>query len=112
MNRPTARRSESPTVENPPGILRRTIAYNDQIMLCHFELKKGARIPMHEHAPAQNGYLIRGRMRMLWGDGRELLAEAGTGWCFTANERHGAEALEDSEAIECFAPARPEYEPK
>lgn len=112
MKRPTARKDDTPAAENPPGIFRRTIAYNDQLMLCHFELRKGARIPLHSHVAAQNGYLIRGRMRMLWEDGRELLAEPGTGWCFASNERHGAEVLEDSEAIECFTPARPEYEPK
>ena len=111
MNRPTARLTESPAVENPPGILRRTLAHNDQLMLCHFELRKGARIPLHEHLAVQNGYLIRGRMRMFWEDGRELLAEPGTGWCFASHERHGAEVLEDSEAIECFTPARPEYLP-
>jgi len=111
MNRPTARKDETPAVESPPGILRRTIACNDQLMLCHFELRKGARIPMHAHAAAQNGYLIRGKMRMRGEDGSELLAEPGTGWCYAPNERHGAEVLEDSEAIECFTPARPEYAP-
>lgn len=111
MNRETARRAETAPVENPPGILRTTIAYNDQLMLCHFLLKKGVRIPFHGHAAAQNGYLIRGRLRMLWEDGREFIAEPGSGWCFDPDVRHGAEALEESEAIECFAPARPEYAP-
>ena len=111
MLRETARKDETPAVENPPGIYRRTIAYNDHLMLCHFTLKKGARIPLHEHAAVQNGYLVSGRMRMIREDGREQLADPGSGWCFAAHERHGAEVLEDSEAIECFAPARPEYLP-
>ncbi len=111
MKRETARKDDTAAVENPPGIFRRTIAYNDHVMLCHFVLRKGALIPLHAHAAAQNGYLVSGRMRMIWEDGRDLLAEPGTGWCFMPNERHGAEVLEDSEAIECFAPARPEYLP-
>ena len=41
------------------------------------------------------------------GDG--FIAEAGTGYCFSPDEKHGAEVLEDSEVIECFAPLRPEY---
>jgi quercetin dioxygenase-like cupin family protein len=90
-------------VENPPGILRTTIAYNDKLMLCHFVLKKGARVPFHGHPAAQNGYLVQGKLRMLWEDGREFIAEPGSGWCFDSNE--------DSEAIECFAPSRPEYMP-
>ncbi len=111
MDRPAARRDETRAVEGPPGIFRRTIAYNDHLMLCHFELKKGARVPFHDHPAAQNGYLVSGRMRMLWEDGRQLLAEPGTGWCFLPNERHAAEVLEDSEAVECFTPIRPEYLP-
>ena len=112
MDRPTARRDDTKAVEAPTGIFRRTIAYNDHLMMCHFELKKGARVPFHDHPAAQNGYLISGRMRMIWEDGRALLAEPGTGWCFLPNERHGAEVLEDSEAVECFTPLRPEYLPK
>jgi quercetin dioxygenase-like cupin family protein len=109
MNRDTARMAETPGVESPAGIVRTTLAYNDNLMLCHFTLKKGAKVPLHAHAAAQNGYLIKGRLRMLWGDGRQLDAVPGTGWCFDSHVRHGAEVLEDSEAIECFAPARSDY---
>ena len=47
-------------IENPPGIVRRTLAYNDQAMLCHFELKKGTSIPLHDHPPDAN------RVRRQW----------------------------------------------
>jgi len=109
MIRETARKSESAAIESPTGILRTTLACNEQLMLCHFLLRKGARIPFHGHAAAQNGYLISGKLRMLWESGKELIAEPGSGWCFDPNVRHGAEVLEDSEAIECFSPSRPEY---
>jgi quercetin dioxygenase-like cupin family protein len=112
MIQETARKSESATIENPLGIFRTTIAYNEQIMLCHFLLKKGVRIPFHGHAAAQNGYLISGKLRMLWESGQEFIAVPGSGWCFDSNVRHGAEALEDSEAIECFSPARLDYLPE
>lgn len=111
MNRETARKAETEPVENPAGIFRATIAYNDQLMLCHFLLKKGVRVPVHKHDASQNGYLIRGKLRMIWENKREFIAEPGSGWCFDANVLHGAEAIEESEAIECFAPLRPEYLP-
>ena len=111
QRRSVARFSASETVENPPGILRTPIAFNEQIQLCHFRLMKGVRIPFHSHAAAQNGYLISGRLKMLWETGGELVAEPGSGWCFDPFERHGAEALEESVAVECFAPLRPEYLP-
>ena len=112
MSRVTARRSETKSAENPPGIVRTTIAYNDQMMLCHFTLKKDAQIPLHRHVAVQNGYLIRGKIRMVWESGKEFVAGPGDGWCFESNEGHRAEILEDSEAIECFSPMRPEYEPQ
>jgi quercetin dioxygenase-like cupin family protein len=112
MVRTTARKSETASVEGPPGVVRTTIANNEQLMLCHFFLKKGAEIPFHAHVAVQNGYLIRGKIRMVWETGIEFVAGPGDGWCFASNERHGAEILEDSEAIECFTPSRPEYEVK
>jgi quercetin dioxygenase-like cupin family protein len=112
MPRVTARKSDTEQVESPEGVVRTTIAYNDQMMLCHFTLKQGSQIPLHRHVAVQNGYLVSGRIRMIWETGREFVAGPGDGWCFASNEGHRAEILEDSEAIECFAPSRPEYEPK
>lgn len=99
------------TVENPPGVFRTTLAYNDQVMVCHFRLKEGAIIPLHSHPAAQNGYVIRGRIRFLTEDGG-FLAEEGHGYAFDPHEKHGVEVLCASEVIECFAPKRLEYEPK
>jgi quercetin dioxygenase-like cupin family protein len=111
QSKPLARMSSSVSVEGPKGIFRTTLAYNEQSMLCHFRLGKGARIPLHDHPAAQNGYLLSGRMRFLKEAGEAFVAEPGTGWCFDPGERHGAEVLEDSEAVECFAPMRPDYVP-
>jgi len=112
MERATARKSETQAVERPPGIFRTTLSYNEELMLCHFLLKKGVRVPLHQHEAVQNGYLIRGRLKMLWQSGKQFIAEPGSSWCFASNEIHGAEALEECEAVECFAPLRQDYLPK
>lgn len=101
--------SESTAVENPPGIRRTALAYHKDIMLCHFSMKKGAEIPLHNHGPAQNGYIISGRVLFRKEDGSEFTAEAGTGYVFEPWEKHGAKVLEDSQVIEAFSPMRPEY---
>lgn len=103
------KRDDFNAVENPPGIHRTTLAFNAQTMLCHFEMKKGAAIPLHNHEAVQNGYIIAGRVQFKKKDGDAFVAEAGTGYAFDAWEQHGAVVLEDSEVIECFAPMRPEY---
>ncbi len=104
-----AKRSDSITRENPPGIRRTTLSYNEQTMLCHFLMKKGAKIPLHNHEAVQNGYIVGGRVRFILEDGSDFTAEPGTGYCFDSMQKHGAEVLEDSEVIETFSPMRPEY---
>ena len=51
--RKNCRRQDLHHVENPPGILRTTLAYNAQMMLCHFKMKKGTKIPLHDHEAAR-----------------------------------------------------------
>ncbi len=42
------------------GIARRTLAFNDEAMLCHFNMGKGATIPLHNHRASQVGYVVSG----------------------------------------------------
>ena len=102
-------RKELAFVENPEGIQRTTLAFNKETMLCHFIMKKGAVIPLHNHEAVQNGYVISGQVQFRNSDGDLFLAESGTGYTFDGFEEHGAEVMEDAEVIECFAPMRPEY---
>jgi len=95
--------------ENPPGIVRTTLSYDAQSMLCHFRMRRGARIPLHDHPAAQHGYVVRGRVRFLEKDGPGFVAEAGSSYIFAGGQAHGAEVLEDSEVLELFVPLRPEY---
>ncbi len=101
--------STAAPVEMLPGIIRRTLTYNDTSMLCHITLQQGSIIPLHNHTAVQNGYVIRGSIRFLLKDGDEFTAERGSAYIFASDEFHGAEALEYSELLESFTPAREEY---
>lgn len=101
--------SDAKTVENPPGIFRTTLAYNEQTMVCHFNMKKDARIPLHNHDAVQSGYVISGKVKFFRGKEDSFIAAAQTSYAFGPNEPHGAEVIEDAEVVECFAPMRPEY---
>ena len=103
-------RQELDAVENPKGIFRTTLSYNDQVMICHFTMTKGAEIPLHHHPAAQSGYVISGKVEFRRGEGdKTFLTVPGTGYSFAPDEPHGAHVLEESEVIEVFAPMRPEY---
>jgi quercetin dioxygenase-like cupin family protein len=96
--------------ENPKGVTRRTLAYNDEAMLCHFSLKKGAQIPLHNHRATQIGYVVSGKAMFLT-EKPESEFEAGPGesYVFSSFVKHGTVALEDTEYIEVFVPSRDEY---
>ncbi len=103
--------NEAKPVEAIPGIFRRTLAYNDASMLCHFTLKKGAEIPLHHHVPTQIGYVVSGRARFIGATEADAF-EVGPGdsYLMPSNVPHGAIALEDTVFIEVFCPSRPEYQ--
>ena len=98
-------------IENPPGIIRKTLAYNKDVLLCKFDMKKGAQIPLHSHIHSQIGYVISGKVRFFTEKG-EFTVGPGDSYVFNGNEKHGADILEDSRVIEVFSPRRDEYVPR
>jgi mannose-6-phosphate isomerase-like protein (cupin superfamily) len=101
-------------VEMRPGLVKTNLSYNGELMLCHFTMKKGAKIELHNHAAVQNGYIISGRVKYEIADaGKKVLetgfVDAGSGYVWDSMEYHSFEAVEDAEFIECFGPIRPEY---
>ena len=90
-------------------MFRTTLSFNEQTMSCHITLNQGSVIPLHNHEAVQHGYVLRGKLRFLLSEGKSFVASVGSSYVFDPWEHHGAEALEDSEVIEFFAPMRPEY---
>ncbi len=90
------------------GVFRKTLTYNDNVMLCVFNLKKDAVIPLHDHEAHQIGYVIKGKVKFIT-ETREFIAQEGDSYVFDSYEKHGANLLEDSEIIEVFNPTREDY---
>jgi quercetin dioxygenase-like cupin family protein len=91
-------------------LIRRTLAYNSDLMLCHFTLIPGLKLELHQHVAVQIGYVLKGKVKFIKADGTSFIAVAGTSYVFDANEIHGIdEVYEPTEFIECFTPMRPEY---
>ena len=101
-------------VEVRLGLIKTNLSYNDETMLCHFTMKKGAKIEIHNHLAVQNGYVIKGRLKYQLADKNQKVYEEGEigpggGYVWDSLEYHSTEALEDTEFVEFFAPMRPEY---
>ena len=90
------------------GIYRTTLAYNDQLMLVHFRLEKGAELPKHSHSHVQAGYVISGKLEFCEGDSTYIL-ETGDSYICPANTPHGAKIIEDAIVIDSFVPRREDY---
>jgi len=90
------------------GIFRKTLSYNNDVMLCHFTLEKDAEIPLHDHEAHQIGYVIKGKINFFT-ETREFFAKEGDSYVFDSNEKHGAIIIEQAKVIEVFSPTREEY---
>ncbi|WP_319563163.1 cupin domain-containing protein [Marispirochaeta sp.] len=96
-------------VELRPGIMRKTLVYDADHMLCHFHLDKGAVLELHSHEAAQIGYVVSGRVEFFKEDGSSVIVTDGGAYYFSSWEKHGSKVLEDTDFVEFFSPGRPEY---
>jgi len=88
----------------------KTLCYGRKTLMTEVILERGSTLPVHSHPYEQTGYLAAGRIRLRIG-GEEHEAGPGDSWCIPADVEHGAQALEDSVAVEVFSPVRPDYLP-
>jgi len=93
------------------GIERKTLVYGEKTLMTEFRLRRGAVLPRHSHPHEQTGFLVQGRIRLFIGT-EQYEAQAGDSWCIPGGIEHGADILEDSVAVEVFAPVREEYVPQ
>jgi quercetin dioxygenase-like cupin family protein len=93
-----------------PGVERQTLVHGEKTLMTVFRLRGGAVLPQHSHPHEQTGYLVAGCMRLRIGS-EVFEAQAGDSWCIPADMLHGADALEDSVALEVFSPVRQDYVP-
>ena len=95
-------------IEALEGIFRRTLLYNDSLMLCHFTLEENAEVPIHSHKEHQIGYVIKGKLKFITENG-EFIVKEGDSYVFESNEKHGATILKTAEVIDVFNPCREDY---
>ncbi len=93
-----------------PGIRMKTLCYGTRTLMTEFVLKQGSILPLHSHPHEQTGYLVQGHIRLRIGT-QEHDVTAGDSWCIPGGQEHGAATVEDSIAVEVFAPVREDYLP-
>ena len=90
-----------------PGVTRKVV-HGTQSTFSRWELKAGAKVPLHHHPNEQVSWIVSGRVRVTSGS-RQFVMEAGDIMVFPPNVEHAIEVQEDTVAIDIFAPQRQDW---
>lgn len=88
--------------------LVRRVVHTERLTLARLELKKGAVVPSHAHENEQVCTVESGRLRFIYPEG-EVEVGAGESLEIPSGVPHQVIALEDSSAIDLFAPRREDW---
>jgi quercetin dioxygenase-like cupin family protein len=90
-----------------PLISRRAI-HTERMTVCKIRLKKGAVVPRHSHDNEQISVIESGILKFIFDD-HEHIVHAGDVVPIPPDAPHRVEALEDSIAMDLFAPVREDW---
>jgi quercetin dioxygenase-like cupin family protein len=88
--------------------LARRCIHGDRMTLAMIYLKKGCVVPTHSHDNEQLSTVFTGALKFVIG-GKEIVVGPGETLRIPAFVPHSAEALEDCEEMDAFAPVRQDW---
>lgn len=91
-----------------PGVKRRILTWNDQLMLVEVAFETGAVGSLHRHPHIQASYVAEGAFEVTISGATERLAK-GQSFIVPSNEWHGVVALEPAVLIDSFTPMRADF---
>jgi len=97
--------------EAEPGLARRVLAHNANLMLVEHRMATGWAGARHSHPHDQMVYVIFGRLRFCC-DEETFEARTGDSFVVRGGIEHQAWALETSIVLDVFTPYRDDYLPK
>lgn len=100
--------SEIEGKEVDPGVFRKVLAYNDNLMVCELHFQKGAVGSLHSHPHEQCTYIISGKFEFNINGVKKVLG-VGDSTYKEPGVVHGAVCLEEGKLIDIFTPAREDF---
>lgn len=97
-----------PTAYPDPGVTRRVLSENADLMVVSFCFDQGAEGKLHSHPHVQSTYVASGKFRF-FRDGEAILLNPGDSLVIPGNVEHGCQCLEQGELIDCFTPRRDDF---
>jgi quercetin dioxygenase-like cupin family protein len=99
--------SEMP-VESINAAIERRFITADRVTLANFHLKAGGVVPRHAHEQEQLTYVVSGALKFTV-DGDTILASGGDVVQIPSGVPHAIEVVDDTVAIDVFAPIRQDW---
>lgn len=101
-------KSEAPVEEVGPGLTRKILGYNNEIMAVQAMFEEGAVGEMHKHPHSQVAYVVSGKFEVTVGDETRTLV-AGDSFYVAPETMHGAVCREAGVLIDMFSPVREDF---
>lgn len=104
--RPITKASDADRHENDEfGVTYEVLSVGPTSMVTKMLYESGDRVPEHNHESEQSGYVISGRIRLIF-DGNDEVLEAGDSYTIPGDVTHQIDVMEAGEVIDVFAPHR------
>ena len=100
--------SEAPVCAAEPGVSRKVLAWDSEMMMCEIRFEAGAKGSLHAHPHRQVTYVARGSLLFTL-DGEIRLVTRGDSILIPPGVQHGTEALEAATLIDVFHPFREDF---
>lgn len=100
--------AEADWTPTEPGVKRRILTYNDQLMVVEVAFEKDAVGKLHQHPHIQASYVAEGAFEVTISGKSETLTK-GQSFIVPTNEWHGVHALQQGVLIDTFTPMRAEF---
>lgn len=102
---------DTPPQKTGPGVVRRVLAYTDQIMCVENQFKQGAVGPLHSHPHTQITYVVSGKFSFTI-DGETYEVGPGDTMLKTDGVTHECICLEAGVLLDVFNPMREDFLPE
>lgn len=100
--------NETQPCEAGPGVVRRVLAYADDVMGVENTFETGAEGALHSHPHSQLTYVVSGKFRFTIGD-ETFIVSAGDTLVKRNGIVHGCVCLEKGTLIDFFTPMRKDF---
>lgn len=91
-----------------PGVKRKVLAYNEEVMMCEVAFEEGAVGNRHSHDHLQTTYVAEGSFEFYIA-GEYSVVKKGDSVIIPGGSEHGVKALEKGILVDIFNPCREEF---